>query len=302
MSELSGPSSFPSGSIVSSYQIRQIEEDDLADVITLLSEGFPRRTPSYWLTGLQRLGNRERPPGTEKYGYVLVVDNLSRGVILTIPSLHQDGAEQRLFINISSWYVQRGFRGPPAKELYRRACDHAGITYTNLSPAAHTVETIRSCGFQQWTSGQLVAVGKKWHGSLFQKARILSTTKFRSVDICPSEAKLIADHESFGCLTFLLDTPYQLSSFIFVRRRIRGLIPCAQLIYCRNLIDLVEYGLTISRWLAIRGFPLMLIDACAPIEGLAGHHFLGKGCKYFKGPRPPLGIDHTYSEMVFLGF
>jgi hypothetical protein len=39
-----------------------------------------------------------------------------------------------------------------------------------------------------------------------------------------------------------------------------------------------------------------------PIEGLVGYYVDGKSSKYFKGPRPVKAIDHTYSEMVLLGF
>jgi len=43
-----------------------------------------------------------------------------------------------------------------------------------------------------------------------------------------------------------------------------GFIPYAQLIYCRELVDLIQHGLAISSWLTMRGFPLMLTDASAP--------------------------------------
>ena len=136
------------------FQIREIVDDDIADVVALLSEGFPKRTLDYWRIGLQRLANRERPLATEKFGYVLVADNALRGVILTIPSVHENGSERHVFINISSWYVQPPFRGPTAKELYRHACCREGITYTNLSPAPHTIKTIRSFGFQDGRQGK----------------------------------------------------------------------------------------------------------------------------------------------------
>jgi len=78
-----------------------------------------------------------------------------------------------------------------------------------------------------------------------------------------------------------------------------GLIPCAQLIYCRELADLIQHSLAISSWLIMRGFPLLLIDASAPIEGLVGRFVDGEARKYLKGPKV---IDHTYSEMVYFGF
>jgi hypothetical protein len=66
-------------------------------------------TPEYWRTGLQKLANRERPPDTEKYGYVLTAENELRGVVLTIPSVHEHDSERHVFINISSWYLQPPF-------------------------------------------------------------------------------------------------------------------------------------------------------------------------------------------------
>jgi len=90
-------------------------------VVALLCEGFPRRAREYWRTGLQKLGDRERPPDTTKYGYVLVAEIALRGVVLTIASVHTEGSERRVFINISSWYVQPPFRGSPAKKPYRHA-------------------------------------------------------------------------------------------------------------------------------------------------------------------------------------
>jgi hypothetical protein len=158
----------------------------------------------YWRTGLQRLGNRERPPNTERYGYVLVSDNAVRGVVLTIPSIHEAGSGPQVFINISSWYVQPQYRGTPARELYRRACCRKDVTYTNLSPAQHTIKTIKSLGFQEWTTGQMLAIGLKWHRSSLQKTRILSSSVFGSDEIWPAEANLLTDHTRLGCLTRLL--------------------------------------------------------------------------------------------------
>src|SRR6266478_4022962 len=174
--------------MTAAFEIREIGDNDLAGVVSLLCEGFPRRTPEYWRAGLQKLANREHPTDTEKYGYVLTAENELRGVVLTIPSIHEDGSERHIFINISSWYVQPSFRGSPAQELYRFASCREGITYTNLSAAAHTVKTIKSFGFQEWTAGQMVAAGLKRHRSPLEKIRILSSKKLESVGIRSAEA------------------------------------------------------------------------------------------------------------------
>jgi hypothetical protein len=288
--------------MTNAFAIREIADGDLPEVISLLCEGFPSRTPEYWRTGLQRLAKRERPPDTEKYGYVLVAQNALRGVVLTIPSLHHDGSSHQVFINISSWYAQPSFRGTPAKELYRHASRRQDVTYTNLSAAAHTIKTITSFGFEEWTAGQMVALGLKRDRSSLKQLRILTLAEAKGIGISLDESRVLADHADFGCLTFCLETANGLSPFIFVRRRIKAFVPCAQLIYCRNISDLIDHGRAISMWLAKRGFPLMIIDASGPIDGLTGHYVYGKASKYFKGPRPLKASDHSYSEMVFLGF
>lgn len=287
--------------MIAPFELRQIKEDDLPVLVPLLCEGFPRSRSSYWATGLQRLRTRECPAGTEKYGYVLTSENKLRGAVLTISSFHGEGSKRCLFVNISSWYVQPAFRGGPAKELLRHACRRDDVTYTNLSAAPHTIRTIEAFGFQQWTAGQMLVLGLASRRTASTKARILPPSEWGGSELS-GESALLAEHERFGCLAFHLESSTGLSSFIFVRRYVKGFIPCAQLIYCRSLADLTEHCATISRWLLLRGFPLMLIDASAPIQGLVGSYVHGKSRKFFRGPRPAQLVDHTYSEMALFGF
>lgn len=46
----------------------------------------------------------------------------------------------------------------------------------------------------------------------------------------------------------------------------------------------------------------MLVDASGPIEGLMGRYFPARAAKYYKGPMPLYAIDHSYSEMIYIGF
>src|SRR3954471_6983727 len=103
------------------YEIREIEDADLPAAVDVLCEGFPTRTADYWRTGLRRLAERERPPQTEKYGLALTDGAAVQGVVLTIPSIHPGPDGPRVFVNVSSWCARPEFRGPPAKELFRRA-------------------------------------------------------------------------------------------------------------------------------------------------------------------------------------
>ena len=67
-------------------------------------------------------------------------------------------------------------------------------------------------------------------------------------------------------------------------RLVRGFVPCAQLIYCRDVSDLVRFAGPVGRVLARHGRPLVLIDANGPISGLLGWFGRGRMPRYFKGP------------------
>jgi hypothetical protein len=283
------------------FEIREIDDADLPEVMTLLCEGFPNRTADYWQTGLQRMADLERLPAIEKYGYVLASGDGLHGVILTLPSRHEGVDGPKVIVNVSSWYVRPSFRGAPARELYRYASRREDVSYTNLSPAPHTIKTVTASGFREWTAGQMVAVSFR-RSSSSRSDRVLTTAAAEEAGLSSTEAAVLGDHERLGCLTLCLETRNGLSPLAFVRRRFKGLLPCAQLIYCSDLVELVDNGRRVWAWLARQGFPLMLLDASAPVTGLTGRYIPGRGRKYIKGPLPSKAVDHAYSEMVLLGF
>jgi hypothetical protein len=111
---------------------------------------------------------------------------------------------------------------------------------------------------------------------------------------------LLRDHAAFGCVTFWCVTAERAHPFVFRRRRAKGVLPCAQLIYCRDTADVVRFSGLIGRYLAARGCPLVVIDASGPVPGLPGIYLDGRP-KYFKGPdRPRIG-DLAYTEAALFG-
>jgi hypothetical protein len=82
---------------------------------------------------------------------------------------------------------------------------------------------------------------------------------------------------------------------------VKGVIPCTQLIYCRNIEDFIRFVRPIGRYLARRGRPVVIIDSNGPIPGLVGKYFDGKVPKYFKGPERPSFGDLAYTEAVMFG-
>jgi hypothetical protein len=279
--------------------IRPIGPADLPAVAALLAAGFPQRPRGYWEAGLTRLGERPTPPGTEQYGYVL--DHGSpTGVILTISSDHATPEGPRVYTNISSWAVQpsSGVLGP--LQLLRRAVSAPEATVTTLSAVPDSLETLRRLGFQCWSEGQVVGIGTASTG----QAKVLDLDAAQAAGLNERQASILADHAAMGCLTPCVLVRGALTPLIFLRRRIERLvpIPAAQLIYCAHLANLLPHTGVVWRWLAAHGYPLMIVDASGPLPGIRGRYYPGRAAKYYRGPNPGMDCDHTYSEMVYLGF
>jgi hypothetical protein len=281
------------------FAIRELEDRDLPALARILAEGFRRHSLGFWEDRLRLIADRDRAPGTQKYGYGIEANGL-QGAALTLGSLHGSPESPQTVVNISSWTVRPSHRGPPAKELYRHASSFSGFTYSNLSAAAHTLKTITNFGFRESTAGQVLAVGvRKIPGSL---RRIVPLHGAASAGLTPDKVALMRYHEGRGCLSFCLELEDRLAPFIFLRRRIKPGIPVAQLIYCERMSDLQENSRSIYFAVLARGYIALLVDASGPIPGLKGRYFPGKAAKYYKGPALPYAVDHTYSEMVYIGF
>jgi hypothetical protein len=277
--------------------IRSIEERDLPAVISLMCDSFPRRDEAYFQRALERLAARRIPEGTETWGY-LIDDDGPKGSVLAISSWHGPDEAPQLFVNISTWCVAPSHRGPLARQLYDRAGARDDAVNTNLSAAAHTLRTLDRLGFEPWTTGQFLAIGTRGRTT----PAGLRTGAAAARDLPGHEQRLLADHDDKRFLTACLDCDGRLMPLVFVRRRIRGLVPAAQLIYCADTALLQAHMGTVLPWLRRRGCPFLILDASAPPAGLVGRFYPGQAAKYIRGRRPLLDVDHSYSEMLYLGF
>ncbi len=277
--------------------IRGIEQQDLPAVIALMCESFPRRDEQYFRQGFERLAARDIPEDTEKWGY-LIDDDGPKGAVLAISSWHGPKETRQLFVNISTWCAAPSHRGPIARELYNRAGSRADAVNTNLSAATHTLRTLDRLGFEPWTTGQFVAIATRG-----RTARAgLRTGAEAARDLPDHEQKMLNDHSDSRFLSVCIDCDGRLMPLVFVRRRIKGVVPAAQLIYCADLDLLKAHMSTVLNWLRRRGCPCMILDASAPLDGLVGRFYPGRAAKYIRGRRPALSVDHSYSEMLYLGF
>jgi hypothetical protein len=279
---------------------RQINDADIERVVDLLTRGFPLRSRGYWRRALGKLSSHPTPAEMPKYGYLLESSGDLVGVILVIFSTIPGEDASRMRCNVSSWYVEPAFRSH-ACLLTSQAIRHKNVTYVNISPALHTRPIVEALGFSRYSNGQFVAAPALSMKDPGGPVTVTDVDTRPQVPFERSELDLLSAHKQHGCLSLWCATSDRAYPFVFMPRRAKGVIPCAQLVYCRNVADFVRLARPIGRYLAARGRPLVIIDSNGPIPGLVGKYFDGKAPKYFKGPDRPTFGDLAYTEAVLFG-
>lgn len=288
------------GCTVPAIRCRQIVDSDVPEITALLARGFPSRDAQFWSNALARLGARQPPAGLPQYGYLLESDNKPVGTLLLICAQMQTADTSVRRCNLSSWYVEPEFR-PYAALLVSRALANKEVTFLNVSAAPHTWPIIEAQGFSRYSDGVFVAVPAL--NGLFGNpgVTILDARTRPAVAFDPREQDILLQHADLGCISLWCATSERAYPFVFRPRRVKKLLPCAQLIYCRDVDDFVRFAGPLGRRLLRYGRPLVIIDANAPMRGLVGLYRRGNMPRYFKGRQKPRLGDLAYTEYAVLG-
>ena len=281
---------------------RELRDEDTSQVIELLARGFSqdRRFPdhaarlAYWTRAMRRMAMRLPPRGLPQYGYCLDADGHLVGVLLLIFA----DINGIVRCNTSSWYVEPTFR-VHAPILARRAINHQDVTYFNVSPAPHTWTLLEAQGYASYANGRFIAVPGLCRGD---GARVRSyTADLRcGTDLSQSEVDLLRFHAAIDCISLTCERNGVRYPFVFAPH-VRGhALPLVRLVYCRDLDSLVRFAGAFGRYLLRQGYPLVVMDAEAPIRGLPGYYKAGSR-RYWKGPVPMRLGDLAYSEIVMFG-
>lgn len=277
---------------------RQIADGDLDDLADLLKRGFgARRTHAFWRRALACLQARAVPADMPRYGYLLENDGAAVGAILLIFTTTPGGDALRA--NVSSWYVEPAFRSY-APLLVSQALKLKQVSYLNVSAARHTWPILEAQGYRRYSRGVFVAM-PALQRSLAGEMRLLAADRAPDAPHEPFERELLIDHARYGCISFWCETRARAHPFIFRPRIVKGVIPCAQLIYCRDVADVVRFAGPIGRVLALRGRPFVVVDANGPIEGLLGRYLDDTMPKFVRGPAAPRLGDLAYTETALFG-
>jgi hypothetical protein len=283
-----------------SIRCRQIAESDIDAIIDLLARGFPVRGHAFWQQALKGLSKHAPPPGLPKYGFLLESGGVPVGTLLSICSTTRVGNTLAARCNLSSWYVEPAFRSY-APLLVSRALAYKDVTYLNVSPAPNTWPIIEAQGFSRYCDGVVVAAPAL--SGLFSggKVEVFDANTRPLVAHDPFEQEILRQHADLGCISLWCATPERAYPFVFRQRWAKKVLPCAQLIYCGDVADLVRFAGPIGRYLAWHGIPFVIVDADAPVSGLIGIYRRGSMPKYFKGPQRPRLGDLAYTEYAVMG-
>jgi hypothetical protein len=277
---------------------RQIADGDLDGLADLLKRGFgSRRTHSFWRHALACLRARAVPDGMPRYGYLLENDGVAVGAILLIFATTPGSGDIRA--NVSSWYVEPAFRSY-APLLVSQALKLKQITYLNISAVRHTWPIVEAQGYHRYSNGVFVALPALRRAG-DRALRVLAANVAPDAPHESFERDLLVEHAGYGCIGFWCITPERAFPFVFRPRVVKSVIPCAQLIYCADVADVVRFAGPIGRYLAWRGRPFVVIDANGPIKGLTGRYFADTMPKFYRGPVHPRLGDLAYTETALFG-
>jgi len=275
-------------------RVREITEADHEQVARLLAKGF-QRPVWYYAQALSRLSQHATPSGLSKYGFMMEADGIPVGAVLLIFSTLRSGGITQTRCNVTSWYVEPAYKSYAAV-FTSRALRHRDVTYINISarPAARPV--IQAQGFRCYSRGQYVAIPALHAGPADGPVRICAIDTPPDVAFETADQRLLSAHAGFGCMSLWCMTKQRAYPFVLLPRLFKRLVPGVQLIYCRDMEDVVRFAGPLGRFLALRGKLVVSIDSNGPITGLVGRYIEGKSPRFFKGPAPPRLGDISYTQ------
>jgi hypothetical protein len=292
----------------SQISCREIQHRDIDAIVQLLHRGFPERSRQHWLRTMRRLADHSTPAGYPRFGYMLECGGRPVGVLLLIFSSTPANGEAHIRANVASWYVDPAFR-THATILTSRALSHKNVTFLNLTAAPHTWPILEAQGFTACEVGQFKAMPLFSSGARGTLVAEVAADTTPGDDLASADLTLLRQHASYGCISLLCSAEGRRYPFVFARRMhewkpmrlsLSLSLPHALLIYCRDLAEFVRFAGPLSRYLALRGMPMVFVESSGPIPGLYGR-FSEMSPRFYRGPCPPRNGDIAYTERVMFG-
>lgn len=279
---------------------REIGPTDIAGVVSVLKRGFPHRDPTHWNRVFGRLAQYRGVAGMPRFGYLLEADGQPVGALLLISSAAAAGTQTQIRGTLSAWCADPPYRSY-ASVIAAPALARRDVTYLNVTAAKHTWPILEVQGFERFAAKQFVALAGLCPAPRGTRVRSVQKDLAAGDDLSPAECQLLLDHREFGCTSVTCTADGRRHPFVFVRRWKYGFFPHAQLVYCRSVGEFARFAGTLGRFLALRGMPMVCLDADERLPGVPGR-LSESWPKFFKGPQPPRLGDLSYTDRSVLGF
>jgi hypothetical protein len=224
------------------------------------------------------------------------------GVLLLIYTARDNGAGISIRCNLSSWYVEPGFRNY-APMLSTVAQRHKHVTYVNISPGQWTWRTIEAQGFRAYCGGLFFSFPALSRPAKGMRIEVVQQDA-RAIDgLSEADVALLTRHAAYGCLSLVCHAADGRSfPFMLQTMRPRRIAQRAMLlIYCADVADYVACAGAIGRFLLRRGRFSVALDANGRMKDLIGLYGKTDGPRYFKGPQCPRLADLSDTELAIYG-
>ncbi|MDR3460682.1 MAG: hypothetical protein P4L76_00015 [Beijerinckiaceae bacterium] len=183
--------------------------------------------------------------------------------------------------------------------LVSRAFRHK-VTYTNITPAPHSLPILEAQGYRRYCSGRVIAMPMFASRGGDAVVRAFDETRDAAGHLDPTEYQILKDHASYGCICLVCEKGGKTVPFVFAPRKRMLALRFAVLVYGSAAGEFLDFAQALGRYLARQKLPFVVIDANGPMPGACGIYFSRKP-KFFRGPDRPRLNDHAYTERALFG-
>jgi len=273
-------------------RIREIDAADLPEVISLLREGFPRRSRAHWENAFQHLQRRPQVSGFPRFGYAIEAGGL-QGVMLLLTSELGNGIRS----NLSSWYVRPAYRSY-ASFLFRRTLKQPDTVFLDISPSEEALPITEVFGFRAYTGGAVLFTPDL---ALRRGGGRVRGLRRQTLESLPTAlASAIVAHLDYGCAALELEDATGTEIALYRIKSLKRLVPCAQFVH-GSTPRLGALAGPLMRMLLRRGIPLALVDAAPALDPVAGWLMPKRDIRYARGEPVPATGDLLETELAIFG-
>ena len=277
-------------------KLRPINDCNSGKALAVLKRGFPEKTDTFWADALRKILSSPSRRNAEPIGFLMAVGMEDVGIVLTIPGQKTGHGGIRDVVNLAAWYVDEPHRWLASRMLQKVVAPETSV-FTDLTPSAAAQQINQRLGFEILNEGFQV-FPLPWTALRARKpARVISLDQARLND---TTRATLDHHARLGCLVAVLQDGADHHPLIFSRITRRS-IPGARVILTDSKQLIVDNLADISRFLLRNRLLFLQMDANRADATIGSSIARWSAPTYVKGATDRSGIDHTYSELVFLG-